>query len=163
MKSIITQKFDSNAINNWSTDILLRKINLILQALLIGLFVYAATSKLIDLPQARHQMLNQIFPKAIALLFLWLVPLTELLISLLIMNKKTKISGLFAYILLMSAFIIYILLVSQNIFGRIPCSCGGAINTLSWNQHLMLNITFLLFSISSLLLTKRERRSEKSK
>ncbi|RYZ55945.1 MAG: hypothetical protein EOP49_01750 [Sphingobacteriales bacterium] len=118
------------------------------------LFVYAASSKLLDYDESRHQMLNQVFPKPISLILLWLVPITELLISLMICIKKTRLIGLYAYLVTMCAFTAYIILVMNGIFGRIPCSCGGAMDSLSWKAHLVLNITFICLSILSIILTK---------
>lgn len=141
----------------------LTTINTLIQALLIALFIYAATSKLLDYNESRHQMLNQVFPKPIALILLWLVPASELIISLLICIKKTRLIGLFAYLVTMSAFTIYIILVVSGIFGRIPCSCGGAIDTLSWKAHLMLNIAVIGLTTLSIRLTKNLKQDTNRK
>lgn len=135
-----------------------KTINTIIQMLLIALFMYAAMTKLFDYREARHQMLNQVFPKQVAILFIWLVPLAEILICLLINIKKTRLLGLYCYLIIMCSFTVYIILVMNNLFGRIPCSCGGAIDTLKWSEHLLLNLTFILLAILSIILTKRERR-----
>lgn len=131
-------------------------LNSIIQAILVALFVYAASSKLLDYSESRQQMLNQVFPKAVALFLLWLVPITELLISLMICIKKTRLIGLYAYLVTMCAFTAYIILVMNGIFGRIPCSCGGALDSLSWTEHLILNIAFITLTILSIMLTKRK-------
>ncbi|RZM21685.1 MAG: hypothetical protein EOO88_32020 [Pedobacter sp.] len=136
--------------------------NTLILALLIMLFVYAASSKILDYDESRHQMLNQVFPKPISLILLWLVPITELLISLMICIKKTRLIGLYAYLATMFAFTVYIILVMNGIFGRIPCSCGGAIDTLSWKAHLMLNIVFILLTLLSIMFTKKENKSKKN-
>jgi hypothetical protein len=54
-------------------------------------------------------------------------------------------------------------LVKLLVFGRIPCSCGGLISSLSWTQHLFFNLFFLLANaiVLSIYPVKERRYSDK--
>jgi hypothetical protein len=39
-----------------------------------------------------------------------------------------------------------------------PCSCGGVISLLSWEQHLALNILLLLLAVLIIVLSLKEQR-----
>ncbi|MDP3467064.1 MAG: hypothetical protein Q8S11_01940 [Daejeonella sp.] len=123
----------------------------VISYLLILLWVYAAASKLIDYDTSRAQMLNQIFSKSIANVLVWAVPFTELLAGSLLIFLKTRLAGLYASLLLLISFTIYIGLVMNNVFGRIPCSCGGVLNKMTWEQHLTFNLAFMLLTSTAIL------------
>ncbi|WP_346319380.1 MauE/DoxX family redox-associated membrane protein [Chitinophaga sp. YIM B06452] len=127
-----------------------------ISALLVMLFVYAALSKVADVKQFKIDMYNQPFPKWISSILLWVVPGGELLIAAALLWSRARIYGLWGSALLMGAFTIYTATVLMNAFGKIPCSCGGVIKHLSWSQHLILNVFFLLLSITGLFLLKRK-------
>lgn len=121
--------------------------------LLIVLWVYAALSKLIDYDKSRTQMLNQVFSKSIANILVWAVPFIELLAGGLLIFLKTRLAGLYASLLLLMSFTVYIGLVMINVFGRIPCSCGGILSKMSWEQHLTFNLAFILLTSTAILLS----------
>lgn len=125
----------------------------VITAALIFLWVYAAVSKLINYEQSRSQMLNQVFPVAIAKSLVWAVPFTELLISVLLSFLKTRLYGLYGSLILLISFTLYIGLVMNRVFDRIPCSCGGILNKMSWEQHLIFNIVFMILTITAILLS----------
>jgi len=127
-------------------------INLITAAL-IFLWVYAAMSKLINYEQSRSQMLNQVFSKNIAKFLVWAVPLTELLLSGLLSFFKTRLIGLYGSLILLISFTVYIGLVMNHVFGRVPCSCGGVLSKMSWEQHLIFNVVFIVLTIGAILLS----------
>lgn len=123
--------------------------------LLIGLWVYAAVSKLMDFDRGRSQMLNQVFPPRLGNILVWAVPISELLTAGLLTIKRTITAGLYSSLFLLFAFSLYIGLVMLNVFGRIPCSCGGILEKMSWAQHLVFNLFFLALTIGALFnLTK---------
>jgi hypothetical protein len=120
-------------------------------ALLILLFVYTALSKLIDNEMFRMQLMQSPLLKGLAGLISWGLPLTEMLVVLLLLVKKTRLLGLFAALSLMVMFTTYIIIL-LNYSRVIPCSCGGILSTLSWSQHLIVNIFFVLISITGIFL-----------
>lgn len=115
-------------------------------AALIFLWVYAAVSKLVDFQLSHNRMLNQVFSNRIAGILAWAVPASELLISALLLFAKARLAGLYASLFLLISFTVYISLVMGNVFGRIPCSCGGVLEKLTWGQHLIFNLLFLLLA-----------------
>lgn len=122
----------------------------LISGLLTFLWVYAAMSKLLDIEQSRMQMMNQVFPATINAVLLWVIPITELLIAGLLLFSKSRMAGLILSAILLFLFSGYVLLVMLNVFGRIPCSCGGIIAKLSWGQHLVFNLVFLALAILGL-------------
>lgn len=96
-------------------------------------------------------MLNQVFSKSIANILVWAVPFIELLAGGLLIFLKTRLAGLYASLLLLMSFTVYIGLVMINVFGRIPCSCGGILNHLNWEQHLTFNLAFMLLTSTAIL------------
>ena len=129
-----------------------------INSLLILLWVYAAGSKLLDYKTSRQQMLNQVFPDFIGHILAWAVPLVELLAAGLLMSNRTLIAGLNLSLFLLLQFTIYISVVMTGLFGRIPCSCGGILEEMTWGQHLMFNLLFLILNLIALLYTIKERR-----
>ncbi|MDB5143663.1 MAG: hypothetical protein JWQ66_2376 [Mucilaginibacter sp.] len=132
--------------------------NELIRFLLILLFVYAAVSKLIDFDRSRGQMLNQVFPSAIAEILMWAVPIAELITAGLLLFKRTYLPGLYLSMELMAVFTLYIILVLLNVFGRIPCSCGGVLQKMGWVPHLFFNLFFLLLTVTGIYITYKERR-----
>lgn len=131
--------------------------------LLVALWAYAACSKLSDLEHSRYLMLNQVFPKSIALILVWAVPLTEIGIAVLLCFEDGLRPGFRLSMVLLSLFTLYICLILTNIFGRIPCSCGGFIERMSWEQHLAFNLFFIFLAVlASRLLKKQEEHQELS-
>lgn len=138
------------------------KIIEIAASLLILLFIYASFSKVVNIPEFRDEMLNQPFPKWMSRMFVWFVPGIEILISLALAFKRSRIWGLWGSAVLMGAFTIYTAIVLMNVFGRIPCSCGGVIKKLTWTQHLFFNIFFLLVAVLGIWLSKRKAKTDPS-
>lgn len=109
--------------------------------LFIILFFYAGFSKLIDGNSFYNNLNNSpvLVGSTIASIAEWIVPLAELLVGFLLFWPKTRVKGMVGVItllLLFTAYIVAILFFSPYI----PCSCGGVIAQLSWEQHLIFNI-----------------------
>lgn len=125
-------------------------------AILIFLWIYAALSKLLNYEQSRMQMMNQVFTAAISRILLWAVPFAELLIVGFLLFSGSRKIGLLLSVILLFLFSGYVLLVMLNVFGRIPCSCGGIISKLSWGQHLVFNMVFLGIALLGLVFQIKE-------
>jgi putative oxidoreductase len=128
-------------------------------SLLILLFVYAAISKLADLPGFRSQLHNQTFPREAADILLYLLPAAELLAVLLMFLPRTAHKGLLLSLLLLSLFTGYISLVLLHFWDRVPCSCGGILNQMGWGTHLLFNLFFLLLNLLAIHLHSAEKRN----
>ena len=56
-------------------------------------------------------------------------------------------------LILVTAFTSYIICMKAFV-EKLPCSCGGVIAKLSWNQHLLLNLGFVLLALGAIALLK---------
>lgn len=119
-------------------------------ALLIGLFVYAAASKLADMDTFRGQLLNQPFPHGLAGILVYALPAAELLTAGLLLAPRTSRYGLRLSLGLLLAFTGYIALVKLHYWSRVPCSCGGILSHMSWTTHLFFNLFFILLTVLAL-------------
>jgi hypothetical protein len=123
----------------------------IICVLLVFLFVYAAVSKLANWTTFVSDMNNQPFPAFLKPVLVWAVPLIELAIVGLLIFDTTRLIGLYASLVLMIAFSFYTAVVLLHFFAYVPCSCGGIIKNLSWGQHLVFNLFFVLIALIAIL------------
>ena len=114
-------------------------INLGISLALSLLWMYAATAKVLEFDQFKIQMSQVDFLKPVAGILVWLIPLVEYSLAALLLVSKTRRLGLIGSAVLMSLFTVYIAgMISFS--PELPCSCGGIINNLTWQQHLLFNI-----------------------
>lgn len=114
--------------------------------LLVILFLYTGISKFVDFKGFTYDLNNQAFPNSLTPFLRWMVPLTEIAIVSTLLFEKSKLAGLYASLILMTAFTVYTGLVLLHVFEYVPCSCGGVIKHLTWPQHLIFNIFFVVIS-----------------
>jgi uncharacterized membrane protein YphA (DoxX/SURF4 family) len=124
--------------------------------LYILLFVYAAVSKLLDFQNFQVQLGQSPLLSAFAGWVSWLVPAVELLIALLLIFPKWRNLGLFASLSLMSMFTSYIFIV-LHFSSFVPCSCGGILEKMGWNAHLIFNVIFILLAVLGILLEGKSK------
>uniref|UniRef100_UPI003AA9B8AD MauE/DoxX family redox-associated membrane protein n=1 Tax=Xanthomarina gelatinilytica TaxID=1137281 RepID=UPI003AA9B8AD len=113
--------------------------------LFIVLFVYAAISKLLDFETFTVQLAQSPLLSAYTGVIAWVVPGLEILIAVLLTIPKYRIPALYASFTLMVMFTAYIYII-LNFSDFIPCSCGGVLEKLSWTQHLIFNIVFIILA-----------------
>lgn len=128
----------------------------VITGLLILLFSYAAVSKLLSYQLFILQLSKSPFTSSHAHLISWLVPLGETIVVLLLIGKKTRTTGLYSALFLMTLFTGYIYALLHYSY-YIPCSCGGIIAHLSWNQHLYFNLIFTAIALAGALLDVQAR------
>jgi hypothetical protein len=124
--------------------------------LYIILFVYAAISKLLDFENFRVQLAQSPLLSAYAGLIAPSVIASELLLSMLLCFKTSRLTGLYGSLFLMIAFTVYIFII-LNFSDFVPCSCGGIIEKLGWTEHMIFNITFAFMALSAIVLTEKEK------
>lgn len=117
-------------------------IHIVAVSLLILLFMYTATAKLLDMRGFLHDLHNQSFPRNISAILAWLLPAVEILVSLFLLFGRTRLAALYSALLLLLIFTGYTTAVLLHAFARVPCSCGGVIRSLTWPQHLLFNVFF---------------------
>jgi hypothetical protein len=114
------------------------------------LFVYAATSKVLDFENFRIQLGQSPLLSSFSGLILFAVPAVEIIIAILLLVQKFRLIGLFSAYTLMVLFTAYIYIL-LNYSAFIPCSCGGIIQKLSWSQHIIFNIFFIVLAAIGVL------------
>src|SRR5579863_929688 len=123
-------------------------------SLIIMLFVYAALSKLIDYDIFRYQLERSPFFYGYANILAWLVPSMELTAASLLTIKRARLAGFYLSFFLMLTFTGYIFAI-LHFADEIPCSCGGVLSMMSWNQHFIFNIVFTLIALTGILTLTR--------
>jgi len=126
----------------------------ICRSLLILLFLYASVSKIVDPALFKRQMFNQPFPRWMAWGLLFIIPSSEIIISVMLMFEKTARQGLKISSILMALFTFYTALILLHFFSYVPCSCGGVIQKLTWPQHLVFNIVFTGLAVMGYLIAR---------
>lgn len=128
----------------------------IIAALFILLFVYAATSKLMDHQSFLHAIQNSPLLKPVAAVISWFIPFTEITISMSLFSSKFRNAGLLYSMLLMSVFTLYLIYMLLFI-PHLPCSCGGVLSGLTWGQHLAFNAVFTLLGLFGWIISKTNK------
>lgn len=128
----------------------------IIPALLILLFTYASASKLLDVSRFRAQLHLQPFSPAFADLLVYALPAAELAAVSLLIFEGTRMAGMVLSATLMAGFTAYISFLLLSYQGKLPCSCGGILNHMSWTTHLVFNWAFFICTIIGILLYKNK-------
>lgn len=129
-----------------------------ISALFICLFTYAAISKIRDFEAFQVQLGKSPVITVYAHFFSWTVPMIEILISILFLFNHFRTLALYASFTLMVAFTTYIIMI-LNFSAYVPCSCGGVLQNMTWSQHLVFNILFILLSIIAILFAQTDNKS----
>ncbi|MES2374865.1 MAG: MauE/DoxX family redox-associated membrane protein [Bacteroidota bacterium] len=116
--------------------------------ILIFLFAYTAVNKLLNLDVFRQSMMVAHIPEGLAEIISVIVPVSEIILVLLLTINQTKRLGLYGSLIIFLVFTGYIIYMKLWL-SKLPCSCGGVIQKLTWNQHLFLNIllTVLIYYV----------------
>ena len=116
--------------------------------LLVIVFTYAGLTKFLEGHRFYDNIRNSpvLGGETIATLASWMVPLAELAVAMLLIWKKTRLLGLYGAMGLILLFTGYTIAIVFFAPFR-PCSCGGIISLLSWEQHLVFNVILLLLAL----------------
>ncbi|AZI24150.1 hypothetical protein EA772_01860 [Pedobacter sp. G11] len=132
-----------------SIDFLLLFINIILASL----FAYTAYEKIMDHKRFMNGIAKVEIIGGLAFLISWTVPIVELVIAAMLLVPQTLRIGLWCFLGMMTIFSVYIL-IALIWASKLPCHCGGVIETLSWPEHLWFNIAFILLSLVAIRLDR---------
>lgn len=141
MENVITlyQKF-------YITELTKERLIIAIRWICMALFIYTAYAKIMD-----HERfltgLKQVHLISYSAVFIsFAVPIIEIIISVLLFIPKTAKLGLLSFLTVMIGFTLYI--ISAMIWEKnLPCHCGGAIEKLSWMQHIWFNVGFISIAI----------------
>ncbi len=118
-------------------------------ALVVFLFIYASVSKLADYQKFHVQLGQSPILTSIAGFIAWFIPAIEIIISILIIFPRYRLIGLYAAFSLMTVFTAYIIVITRY-SEFVPCSCGGVLQHMNWNQHLLFNLVFFALTAGSI-------------
>lgn len=123
----------------------------IICSLFILLFVYTAVTKLVEHNNFKAVIARSSLIGIYSNILSWLIPVLELITATFLFISSLKTWGLACALFLMivfSIYILYLLFVAEDP----PCSCGGVLEYMTWKQHLLFNIFFIILSAAGLRL-----------
>ena len=118
--------------------------------LFVLLFVYAATSKLFNFENFQIQLGQSPLLSAVANWISITVPVLEIIIAASLLLRHVRLIGLYGCYLLMIMFTAYIYII-LNYSAFVPCSCGGILEKMTWEEHMIFNICFIILAIIGVL------------
>jgi hypothetical protein len=125
--------------------------------LYVILLLHTGTSKMMEYNIFKDQLTESLGISSLAKVIAVTLPWFEFLIAIMMLLPKWRYKGLISGVLLMSAFTLYILFLI-TFSPELPCSCGGLMSQLSWNEHVIFNSTFIIMGIAGALLQKQVYR-----
>jgi len=126
----------------------------IITLLSILLFVYTGIAKLMDYSLFRDQVAMSPILQPFAGVIIWALPLAEFFTAILLIIPRWRLYGFYAACGLMLIFTVYLLgMITLN--RRLPCSCGGIIELLSWKQHVLINCFLIFLEFMGIRLQKK--------
>jgi uncharacterized membrane protein YphA (DoxX/SURF4 family) len=129
------------------------RITIAIRWLCMALFLYTAYAKITDHDRFLKGLTRVHLISGIAVFLSFAVPTVEIIVALLLLIPQTAKAGLYSFTVVMLSFTIYI--VSAMIWEKkLPCHCGGAIEKLSWSQHIWFNLVFIAIAIFAFRLIK---------
>ncbi|MBD1260589.1 hypothetical protein HZY62_08310 [Maribacter polysiphoniae] len=120
---------------------------------LATLFLFAATTKLLNYREFSLQLAQPSILRGYTDIVAWMVPVAELVVSVLLFFKTFRLQALFASFGLIVLFTTYILLI-LNFSDVVPCSCVGVIPALGWTDHILFNIALLALAALGIFYSK---------
>lgn len=112
----------------------------------ILLFIYASVSKVLDFEMFQVQLAQSTMFGKYSNIVSYLTIASELIVVLMLLLNRFRLAGLYASLSLMIAFTTYIYVII-NYSDSIPCSCGGVLENMDWNTHLIFNLVCVAASI----------------
>ena len=135
------------------SEMVKEKIITAISWLCMGLFLYTSYAKIIEHNRFLKGLTKVHLISAFALFLSFAVPAIEIIIALLLLIPQTAKLGLYSFVAVMLSFTIYI--ISALIWEtKLPCHCGGAIEKLTWQEHIWFNLAFIFIAIVALRLIK---------
>ncbi|MEG1591277.1 MauE/DoxX family redox-associated membrane protein [Chryseobacterium sp.] len=124
----------------------------------ILLFCYATISKIMDFENFNLQLSQSPLLGVFAELMVYAVLTLELLICVLLIFERTRTLGLYFSFTIMVLFTAYIYII-LHYSEFVPCSCGGILEKMDWNTHLIFNIVAVVLAGSALLIQNKIQNS----
>lgn len=133
---------------------LIRIVIEIIVAMLVILWIYTGLNKAFDYDDFKFQLGRSPFLQNISGFIAATLPAGEVLIAIILVFPRTRMFGLLLSFFLMLMFSGYIYAMLHFSY-YIPCSCGGVLGALSWENHLIFNIFYTLLALTGLILQSK--------
>ncbi len=124
----------------------------IVSGLLVFLFVYASVSKIVDHENFGVELGKSPLLTKFTSLVAWGIPGLELGIAGLLATKHFRLPGLYAAYSMLVIFTAYLIAILKFSF-FIPCTCGGVLQNLNWDTHIIFNSIFILLTAMGIFLS----------
>ncbi len=125
----------------------------IIISVLGAVFFYTAVNKLLDINTFRMELSASPILGGLANITAWVIPILELSAMILLIFPEFRQKGLYASLVLMTGFTIY-LLILHGLDDQPSCSCGGFIELLSFKSHLFFNGACITLCLAGIVLTR---------
>ncbi|HEX9511270.1 MAG TPA: MauE/DoxX family redox-associated membrane protein [Puia sp.] len=122
------------------------------------LFLYTGVSKILDIARIRVVMGSYPIIKPFSSWLSYAIISVEILVALLLLWPEKRLIALYICFGLMALFTIYVIIVLKT-SDHLPCTCGGVIQKMSWNQHLFFNLFFLALALLGIILYDKQNDS----
>jgi hypothetical protein len=129
----------------------------IITVLNIILFLYTGIAKIMDYSVFKEQLADSPILGFAAKPVAILLPIVEFIVVTLLVIPRWRLKGLYSSLFLMIAFTAYIIAMFI-VSPEMPCSCGGIVELLSWQQHIVFNSAFILLNLWAIILQKKEKK-----
>lgn len=109
------------------------------------LFIYTAVSKIMTFHTFNMVLHRSVLIKHFSAFVAYAIPAIEILLSILLIIPKTKrvaIIGSFILMIVFTAYLVYMVYSGA----KLTCNCGGVISSMTWKQHILFNISFILLA-----------------
>ncbi|PWV44644.1 MauE/DoxX family redox-associated membrane protein [Chitinophaga sp. S165] len=123
----------------------------VIVCLLILLWIYTGLNKIIDYSKFKFEVGRSPFLQNFALFIALTLPAWELIMAVLLVFKRIRNIGLYASLFMMTLFTGYVYIMLKYSYD-LPCSCGGIIEKLTWEQHLAVNFGVTILTIMAIFL-----------
>jgi len=123
----------------------------------VCLFLYTGVAKLMEFDVFQAQLEDSPVLEPVAPIVAWGLPIVEFIVSVLLFVPKWRLKGLYAAFGLMMLFTGYVIALLTT-STELPCSCGGIIEQLSWQGHLICNSSLILISFAAIKMERSRKQ-----
>lgn len=123
----------------------------VILVLFVFLWVYTSVHKILEFDKFSLDLSRSPFVEKWASIVSYALPTGELILVALLSIPRTRLLGMYLSLFTISLFTGYVYMMLEYA-PDLPCTCGGIMEELSWEQHLFVNGLLTILAIISILL-----------
>lgn len=127
------------------------------------LWLYTGVYKILQINYSIDQLRESPLISDFALVLGYGLPILELALFALLLFDRTRTTALWGSGILLILFTLYIVIGLVFFRRDMPCTCGGIISHLTWQNHIYFNLCFIFLSFFSLYQWKQANRNTGTK